>query len=159
MYLGKEADPQAPDYLGNGRILAAASKDGGDSWAITGVVPIPDDAVYDNFHEPHVVELPSGKLIGMIRYEHRGQSAAYTPFSLFQTESAMISYDQGANWVADYCLRDDAPDADLGYPASVELADGSIFTIYYQKYAAGENPSLLWTRWGLPVRPASESVL
>ncbi len=30
------------------------------------------------------------------------------------------------------------------------MADGSILTVYYQKYAAGENTSLLWTRWTLP---------
>ncbi len=47
-------------------------------------------------------------------------------------------------------LRDDGPDGDLGYPASVELPDGSLFTVYYQKVRAGEPCSLLWTRWGLP---------
>jgi hypothetical protein len=29
-------------------------------------------------------------------------------------------------------LRDDAPDGDLGYPASIELVPGVILTVYYQ---------------------------
>ena len=47
-------------------------------------------------------------------------------------------------------LRDDGPDGDLGYPATAELDDGSLITVYYQKAAAGENTSILYTRWNLP---------
>ena len=36
-------------------------------------------------------------------------------------------------------LFDDAPDTDLGYPSTVELSDGSLLTVYYQKYAGDEN--------------------
>ncbi len=42
--------------------------------------------------------------------------------------------------------RDGGPDSDLGYPSSVELADGSVFTVYYQKERAGGQCALLWTR-------------
>jgi hypothetical protein len=62
----------------------------------------------------------------------------------------MVSRDGGATWQHDLVLRDDGPDGDLGYPASVEMPDGSLLTIYYQKAAAGEKCSLLWTRWSLP---------
>lgn len=68
------------------------------------------------------------------------------PFSI----RAMISYDEGTTWNTDCILRDDAFDKDLGSPASTELADGSMMTVYYQKYAPGEKPSLLWTHWKLP---------
>jgi|GEM_PF-2200825 len=37
-----------------------------------------------------------------------------------------------------------------GYPATVELGDGSLFSVYYQKAAANEHCSLLWSRWELP---------
>jgi hypothetical protein len=54
-------------------------------------------------------------------------------------------------------LRDDGPDADLGYPSSVELGDGSILTVYYQKLAAArEKCSLLWTRWKLPEQASED---
>lgn len=180
----------------NGMIKSAISKDGGRTWEIIGEVPIPEDTEVANFHEPHAVELESGKIIGMIRYQHSKKIKNYQRFTMFQTESndggktwstarptgisgspphllkhssgaivcvygyreepygqrAMISYDHGQTWDTDYILRDDGPDSDLGYPASVELDDGSIFTIYYQKYAAGEKTSLMWTRWKLPER-------
>ena len=38
----------------------------------------------------------------------------------------------------------DGPDGDLGYPATVELSDGSLFTVYYQKVVGYGKCSLLW---------------
>ena len=46
-------------------------------------------------------------------------------------------------------LRDDGPDGDLGYPATCELDDGTLMTVYYQKQHPGENCSILYTRWKL----------
>ena len=60
------------------------------------------------------------------------------------------SRDGGKTWDMDYILHTDAPSGDLGYPASVELSDGSIFTVYYQKPAADEPCTLMYTRWTLP---------
>jgi sialidase-1 len=195
--------PHGPVVLRSGDILffgkeeaikAVKSRDGGRTWTEIGTVPISADTHNSNYHEPHVVELPSGKLIGLIRYQHAGNYKSHNDFSIFQTESddggitwttarplgvdgspphviyhssgalvcvygyrkepygerAMISYDEGVSWETDIVIREDGPDRDLGYPASVEMPDGSIYTIYYQKYAAGEKPSLLWSRWRLP---------
>ncbi|MGA2619594.1 MAG: hypothetical protein ABSF26_18445 [Thermoguttaceae bacterium] len=37
------------------------------------------------------------------------------------------------------------------YPSTVEMADGSLITAYYQQIRnSGENCSLLWSRWRLP---------
>jgi hypothetical protein len=47
-------------------------------------------------------------------------------------------------------LVDDAPDGDLGYPASAQLGDGTILTIYYQKDCPSEKPCLMATHWRLP---------
>jgi len=180
-----------------GEIMAARSTDGGRTWTELGAVPVCDGTGVTNYHEPHVVELESGKLVGLIRFQYGEEDRPSTEqinFSLFQTESedggvtwtqarptgvygspphvlrhssgalvcvygyrrepygerAMISRDDGETWEVDLILRDDGPDGDLGYPASVEMPDGSLFTIYYQKAAAGELCSLLWTRWELP---------
>lgn len=193
LYLGKRM--YTPDAaLGRGAIQAIRSTDGGQTWEELGTVPLEDGIYYSNLHEPHVVEVAPGKLVGLIRYQHSDEGQRYLRFSMCQSESedggctwtparpldvhgspphvlrhssgtlvcvygrrevpygqrAMLSRDGGQTWDMDYILRDDGPDADLGYPASVELDDGSLFTVYYQKLAAGEKSSLLWTRWELP---------
>jgi hypothetical protein len=61
-----------------------------------------------------------------------------------------ISRDDGASWQGDWVLRADGPDDDLGYPSTVELADGSLLTVCYQKAAPKEKCSLLWSKWKLP---------
>ena len=63
-----------------------------------------------------------------------------------------LSRDDGATWDHDWIIRDDGPDGDLGYPASVELDDGSLFTVYYQKVPGDAKCSLLCSRWTLPSR-------
>jgi len=44
-------------------------------------------------------------------------------------------------------LRDDAPNSDLGYPATVACDDGSLLTVYYQREHLSEKPCLMTTRW------------
>ena len=49
---------------------------------------------------------------------------------------------------------------DLGYPCSIELDDGSIYTVYYSPVAGNsnsgglwvENTIIEWSRWKLPER-------
>lgn len=174
-------------------IFACKSTDGGRTWRALGEVPPTPGLDKADFFEPHVVELPSGRLVALLRFRGHGPSGPQG-FSLFQSESedggatwsparllgvygspphlmrhssgtlvcsygyrrppfgqrVMLSRDEGRTWDADWVLRDDGLDGDLGYPCSVELADGSIFAVYYQKAAAGEPCSLLWSRWRLP---------
>lgn len=196
LYLGKPYG-QWTDMDSAG-IAAARSIDGGLAWEVLGRVPVATGTDPANYHEPHVVELPSGRLLGMIRIEnHAGKSLAscgIPSFSMMQTESddggrtwtparalgfhgspphllrhssgaliltygyrqapfgqrVAISHDQGRTWDHDWILRDDGPDGDLGYPSTVEFGDGKLLTVCYQKAAAGEKCSLLWSRWRLP---------
>ncbi len=188
------------EWTGTSDIATMTSDDEGRTWTMAGSVPLYPGTDDGNYHEPHVVETQSGKLIGMIRVQNmqgspKLEDAGVTQFSLAQTESldggqtwstaeplnfhgspphllahssgalvcvygyrlegygqrAMISYDEGKSWTYDYVLRDDGPDHDLGYPSSVELADGSILTMYYQKpESVSDQCALLWTRWTLP---------
>ena len=41
------------------------------------------------------------------------------------------------------------PNNDLGYPASVQLDDGFILTVYYQAHNPNEKPCLMGTYWRL----------
>ena len=66
----------------------------------------------------------------------------------------MVSYDLGKTWEDDYVLHNakNEKDGDLGYPSTVELDDGSLLTVYYQKYEDDLNCSILYTRWNLGQR-------
>ena len=108
------------------------SEDGGRTWSMA--EPL-------GFHgsPPHLLCHSSGAL--GCTYGYREE-----PYGV----RAMVSRDGGASWDYDMILRDDGPDGDLGYPSSVEMGDGSIFTLYYQKQKTREEKcSLLWSRWEL----------
>ncbi|MDX1359552.1 MAG: sialidase family protein [Clostridia bacterium] len=85
---------------------------------------------------PHLLMCREGRLIST--YGKRSE-----PFGI----SAMISEDSGKTWETDIPLAWDGIDSDLGYPCSIELGDGSIFTVYYAKLAAGEVPGIQYIRW------------
>jgi hypothetical protein len=94
-----------------------------------------------NFHgaPPHLIQHSSGALVMIYGYRLVGFG-----------QRVALSYDEGASWEYDWILRDDGPDWDLGYPSTVEMADGSLFSVYYQKMPGDHRPSLLYSRWQLP---------
>ena len=203
--------PHGPIQLRDGRLLmvgntlidgkpvvaAAQSTDEGRSWSMTGIVPFPQDKAADAeyFNEPHLVELPDGKIVCLIRYEPEPTSERYGEWYMQQTESAdggmtwtsahptpiwgwpphlvrldsgpllvtyghrrpaygeraCLSHDGGVTWDIEneVVLRDDAPNGDLGYPASIELEPGEILSVYYQVENEGEKTCLMATRWSL----------
>ena len=166
-------------------IMAVRSTDEGRTWQPLGTVPYPEGINGDLCHEPHVVELDNGELLGAVRVhnpfrtmltrssdggktwsvlEESGMNGA-PPHLLKHSsgaivcvfgyrsepygERAKVSYDNGHTWSDNIVLRDDGPSGDLGYPASIELADGSIMTIYYQLTEAEAKCSLMGTIWRL----------
>jgi sialidase-1 len=78
--------------------LAARSQDGGLTWKVQGEVPLFPGTASANYHEAHVVELPSGRLVGMIRIESAANEkvmpAGLMNFSMMQTGSD----DGGRTW-------------------------------------------------------------
>lgn len=87
---------------------------------------------------PHLMLHSSGALVCV--YGYRSQ-----PYG----QRAMVSFDEGATWERDIVLRDDGPSGDLGYPASVELSDGRILTVYYQRPTADAPSNIYVTEWVL----------
>jgi hypothetical protein len=113
-------------------LLQTESKDGGRTWTAMrplGVMGSP----------PHLLRHSSGTLVCVYGYRQ-------PPYG----QRAIISDDGGRTWSQPWVVCDDGPDRDLGYPSSVELPDGSIFTVYYQKQSEREKPGILWSRWALP---------
>ncbi len=87
----------------------------------------------------HLIRHSSGILVSVYGYRE-------PPYGI----RAMLSCDDGETWDTDYILVDDAPNSDLGYPASVELPDASILTVYYQ-YPQHENHAVIMQKiWILP---------
>jgi len=108
------------------------SYDGGRTWTTshpTGIWGYP----------PHLLELQNGLLL--VSYGVRRE-----PFG----EKACISRDGGKTWETDReIMINPARNGDLGYPASVQLEDGSILTVYYQIDKEGEKTCLMCTHWRL----------
>lgn len=107
------------------------STDGGRTWSEP--VRLPCDGA-----PPHLMLHSSGVIVCVYGYRHE-------PYG----QRALLSRD-GVTWSEELILRDDGPDGDLGYPASVELADGSLMTVYYQRLPEDKKTSVLYTRWTLP---------
>ncbi len=118
-------------------VYLTRSADKGNTWSIPEpLVPIGSvERVCGS--PPHLLVHSSGAVICSIgrRKEPRG-------------EHVLVSMDCGHTW-EEFVLRDDLLNWDLGYPASVELADGSVLTVYYQRFEEDNVTSILYTNWRL----------
>ena len=189
VYLGRYFDGR--DCTNENTIAACGSDDDGKTWQMLGDVPTPDGIGRQTFHEPHVVELPSGRLLGAIRAQGQGVDFGFTvylctsddggktwtmpkptgicgspPHLMLHSSGAVILtyacrsrdvgygqkckliYDGGETWSEEYLLAE-AKDGDQGYPSTVELPDGSLITVYYQKFEDDRECSVLYTKWTL----------
>jgi len=187
LYLGKEHYSYGAEKE---HIIAAwESRDEGKTWQKLGETDIPAGTKWDNFHEPHAVELDDGRILGIIRAQGAEVEFGFTMYQTYSDdggktwsdmvpmgicgspphllkhssgavvlvygrraepfgERAIVTRDGGKTWSDEIVLCETTP-CDLGYPASVELSDGSILTVYYQQYEKEGFPSILATRWSL----------
>ena len=191
IYLGTEHYIDGKNnYLGPWQVMLYRSVDSGYTWNYQSTVTPPSWLKEgESLQEPHILELPDGRLLGAFRIDGRKPFGIATAFSddggltwsdvkdlgvsgspphLMLHSSgalicsygrrehprsirAMVSYDLGESWDTEYLLddRSAAFGADLGYASSVELSDGSIFTVYYQKFPGDDVPSILSAKWRL----------
>ena len=61
----------------------------------------------------------------------------------------MLSRDMGKTWETDLVLWDKGVSADLGYPATVELNNGTLLTVFYAQDAADGPAVIKQIRWKL----------
>ncbi len=112
-------------------MATAFSFDGGKSWTdfvCTDVSGAP----------PHLLQHSSGAVICTFGRRE-------PPYG----EYAMISHDLGKTWTEEYVIDDNTDSRDLGYGSTVELPDGSLLTVYYQRCPGDNYPSILYTKWKL----------
>jgi len=121
------------DDMENRFLYQSESNDGGHTWTSAQVTPMLG-------FPPHLTLLHDGRLL--VVYGRR-----FPPFG----ERACLSSDGGQTWDPETeRVIQTAPNDDLGYPASVQFADGSVLTIYYQVDPAHKGQTcLMATRWRL----------
>lgn len=115
-------------------IATTVSRDGGSTWSDVKRVDVSGSP-------PHLLMHSSGALICAF-------SRREAPFGV----RAMISYDKGENWSDEYIIDERSLTWDFGYPSTVELDDGSLMTVYYQRHKDDAYCSILYTKWRLEVK-------
>jgi len=111
-----------------GWTLQTESADGGKTWSEPHPVC---------FGLPsHLLRLRDGRLL--MTYGHRR-----APFG----NQARISADNGKTWSDEMILSGDGKGGDLGYPSTVELADGTLLTVWYESMREPKLAVLRQVRW------------
>jgi Neuraminidase (sialidase) len=114
-----------------GETLQTESSDGGKTWSEPhpiGVWGLPS----------HLLKLKDGRLL--MSYGHRR-----APFG----NQARGSKDHGRTWSEAILISSDGTSGDLGYPSTVELADGTLVTVWYEKLKGSPRAVLRQARWTL----------
>lgn len=110
--------------------LQSESKDGGKSWSV------PHAVCYGL--PSHLLRLRDGRLV--MTYGHRKP-----PFG----NQARLSTDNGKTWSEAIILSGDGTGVDLGYPSTVELADGTLLTVWYESMKEPAHAVLRQAKWKL----------
>ena len=114
-----------------GETLQSESSDGGKTWSVPhsiGVWGLPS----------HLLRLKDDRLL--MSYGHRRK-----PFG----NQARVSDDGGRTWSEPVIVSGDGPGGDLGYPSTVQLADASLLTVWYENMAQSPHAVLRLARWTL----------
>lgn len=112
-----------------GETLQAESADGGKTWSrpkSIGVWGLPS----------HLLRLKDQRLLMTYGYRRK-------PYG----NQARLSEDGGRTWSEPITISDDGISGDLGYPSTVQLADGSLLTVWYERLASSPFAVLRQARW------------
>ncbi len=114
-----------------GETLQTESSDGGKTWSephSIGIWGLPS----------HLLRLRDGRLL--MTYGHRRK-----PYG----NQARISMDNGKTWGEAIILSGDGIGGDLGYPSTVELPDGTLLSVWYEKMKEPKLAVLRQATWRL----------
>ena len=78
-------------------------------------------------------------------YTRRDPDNESTPYGI----KIMLSRDNGKTWDTDNWLYETTVSTDLGYPATVELKDGSLLTVFYAHETADSPAVIMQQKWRL----------
>jgi hypothetical protein len=60
-----------------------------------------------------------------------------------------VSSDHGRTWSEPLTISDDGAGGDLGYPSTVQLDDGSLVTVWYERLSSSPFAVLRQAKWRL----------
>ncbi len=109
--------------------LQSESDDGGKSWSVPhsiGVWGLPS----------HLLRLADDRLL--MTYGHRRPPLG---------NQARLSENHGRTWSEPMILSGDGPSGDLGYPSTVQLADGPLVSVWYEKMSGSTYAVLRQAGW------------
>jgi hypothetical protein len=112
-------------------ILQTVSRDGGESWE-------PVQALGRVGYPQHLVRLRHGRLLCTYGYRREPRGIR-----------AVVSDDHADTWSEPVVLTDDAVNADIGYPSTVELEDGRLLTHWYERRDGRRWCGIVQARWRL----------
>jgi sialidase-1 len=113
----------------DGTTLQCESSDGGRTWTVPKSI--------DVWGLPsQLLKLKDGRLL--MTYGHRRK-----PFG----NQARVSADHGRTWSEPMIVSGDGTAGDLGYPSTVELADGTLLTVWYEFQKAAGKAVLRQAKW------------
>jgi hypothetical protein len=115
----------------SGETLQSESSDGGRTWSAPhaiGVWGLPS----------HLMRLADGPLL--MTYGHRRP-----PFGC----QARLSDDRGDTWSEPIVVYGKGASGDLGYPSTVQLADGTLLSAWYEKLGNSPRAVLQQARWAI----------
>ncbi len=113
----------------SGETLQSHSADGGKTWSTPrsiGVWGLPS----------HLQRLGDGRLL--MSYGHRRKPLG---------NQARVSSDEGKTWSEAMVISGDGHSGDLGYPSTVEFADGSLISVWYERLKNSPNAVLRQADW------------
>ena len=111
--------------------LQSESNDHGKTWSAPhsiGVWGLPS----------HLVRLADGRIL--MTYGHRRP-----PYG----NQARVSENEGRTWSAAVVISGDGAGGDLGYPSTVQLGDGSLLSVWYEKLKTSPRAVLRQAHWSL----------
>ena len=111
--------------------LQSESDDGGRTWSMPhsiGVWGLPS----------HLLRLKDGRLLMSYGYRR-------PPYG----NQARLSSDEGRTWSEAITMSSDGAGVDLGYPSTVQLDDGSLLSVWYERFNDSKNAVLRQARWRL----------
>ena len=125
----------------DGCFRRSESRDGGRTWS-----PMIRTTLQAGETAPHLTALPDGRLVAVYGLRRDGQGVG---------EFAAFSSDGGHTWSAvdSFCLHrapEDVAAGDIGYPATVLLADGCLYTVFYEPEKKDGKPCIWGVRWQAP---------